>query len=340
MLRLSLSISREAHLSRCRVISATDCFWAEGLAHPGDPESLFDVPDYQQMLQNRLSSPFTQAYKDALRIARLLAAGHEVVLQIGQTAVHGPELRAALLAFAELHPETRKTVAQRTVVEAFQPSVEAIEAANDGRSFTLQAERFVWVQGHTTELPGYIWDTEGVITALVPGYGLVKVGRIFERVKRFDRQRRTWVERWEARTFWQAVNRKLAVPHCRPMGRQPSDTVIDAFARLVSDQIRREQVQRDRDAERYDPWITSPDPLEAEWDESVTALEREMEREAQAFLALHEPVKPITFSSAEPVRALGEHVRPVIKTDRQGRRWVLTVERQRRGYLHGWQRAA
>lgn len=340
MLRLSLSISREAHLSRCRVLSAAECFWAAGLAHPGDPESIFDLSMYRETLHSRLASSFTQAFKDALRIARLLAGGHEVVLQIGQTAVHGPELKAALLEFARLHPETRKAVTGRPVVEAFQTSVEAVEAANTGRSFAVQTERFVWVQGRTTELPGYIWDTEGVITALVPGYGLVKVGRIYEQVKRFDQRSRTWIERWEARTFWQAVSRGLTVPHCRSMGRQPSDAVLDVFSRLISAQIQSERVQRDRDAERYDPWVTAPDPLEAEWEESVTALEREMEREAQAFLTLHEPPKPVTFSSAQPVRALGEHVRPVVKTDKQGRTWVLSVERQRRGYLHGWQRAA
>ncbi|GEM_PF-7019188 len=340
MLRLSLSISREAHLSRCRVISATECFWAEGLAHPGDPESVFDLPMYQETLLVRLASPFTQAFKDALRIARLLATGREIVLQIGQTAVHGPELESALVKFARLHPETREAAARRPVVEAFQPSVEVAEAVNAGRNFTMQTERFVWVQGRTTELPGYIWDTEGVITAIVPGYGLVKVGRIYEQVKRFDRQRHIWVERREARSFWQAVNRGASIPHCRSMGRRPSDVVIDIFSRLVSEQIRAERVQRNREAERFDPWLTAPDLVDAEWEESVTALEREMEREAQAYLALHEPPKPVTFSSAEPVRALGEHVRPVVKTDRQGRRWVLSVERQRSGYLHGWQRAA
>lgn len=340
MLRLSLSISREAHLSRCRVISAPECFWAEGLAHPGDPESIFDLLTYQQTLHERLRSSFSQAFKDALRIARLLATGNEVVLQIGQTAVHGPELKAALLEFARLHPETRRAALRQAASATFQPSVEAVADAQAGRSFTMQHERFVWVQGRTTELPGYIWDTDAVLTAIVPGYGLVKIGRIYATVERYDRERRQMVARQEARTFWQALASGLPIPHCRLMGREPSGRVVDVFARLVSAQIRAERVQGDRDAERFDPWAVVPDPQEAEWEESVTALERELEREAQALLALYEPPKPVMFASAEPVRAWGEHVRPVVKTDRQGQRWVLSVARQRQGYLHGWQRAA
>ena len=335
MLRLSLSITREKYLARCRVISATESFWADGLAHPGDPESVFDLPVYQETLKERLTSPSTQAYKDAIRIARLLAAGNEVVLQIGQTAVHGPELKAALLRFAQKTPQQPPKPGGRKINDPIQPTAEIIEDIAD---VTLDNQRFVWVKGRTTELPGYIWDTEGVITALVPGYGLVKVGRIRELVKRFDQRRRIWVERWVGRSFWQALNRGLPIPHCRPM--QPSDDAIDAIADLVEQQLKSERIQRDREAMRYDPWTTAPDPLFIQWDESVTALEREIEREAQAFLALHEPPKPFTFASAQPVRALGEYVRPVVKTDRHGRRWMLSVEQQRRGYLHGWQRVA
>ena len=56
------------------------------------------------------------------------------------------------------------------------------------------------------------------------------------------------------------------------MGRRPSDVVIDIFSRLVSEQIRAERVQRNREAERFDPWLTAPDLVDAEWEESVTCL--------------------------------------------------------------------
>ena len=328
MLRLSLSAQRKRDLPLCAVIAASDHFYAAGLAHPYDPESLLDLERFREHLHRRLADPYSQSRKDLTRIARLLQNGQEVVLRLHEAAVHGPVLAAAVRWMAgQVTPG--RLPGRAPAGGLLTPAVELYDGPL-GADDELDERRFVWVKGRSLELPGYIWDTSAVITALTPGFGLVKLGRWYGPTRQGRRPL----------TFFQALALGMLPSHVRPLERPPSDPLLETFDALVQEQRRREAGGSDRDDWRYDPWLTVPDPLDAAWAESVTALEQAMEQEAQAFLALYAAQRPVTFSSAEPVRALGEHVRPVAKTDPSGRRWVLSVERQRGGYLHGWQRAA
>jgi hypothetical protein len=74
---------------------------------------------------------------------------------------------------AELPPALSQRQRSSAGSAHFLPGPEAYESDEP-----LDASRLVWVVGKQVTHLGYLWDVEGVYTALVPGHGLVKLGRL------------------------------------------------------------------------------------------------------------------------------------------------------------------
>jgi hypothetical protein len=222
----------------------------------------------------------------------------------------------------------------------------AVAEIEDGGEGELDPRRFVWILAADSSLArlGYVWDTDGVVTALVPGFGLVKLGRI-----RRQRKRRRF-GRWESVpvgvSFWQALGEcPDLTPRCRAARVVLGGRMERVFAALVRRQRSMEAIcndsHRQPDPDRYDPWRLEPNPVDEELTEAEDRAAAEMvEADTQAYLLLHSPTQPVRWEDLLPSAYRGPHVRPVVKTRPDGSRWILTPQAQASGSLTAFRRMA
>jgi hypothetical protein len=247
---------------------------------------------------------------------------------VHQNAHHGDIILAALHYLTDHLPSLPKARPHRRALSSshFQPWLEANE------DDLIDERRFVWVTGQDVTHLGYIWDTEGVLTALVPEYGLVKLGRGPSGRGPF----------WLLRSRGKRISRRVHVATITLSGQ-----LERTFGKLI-----RQQQQAERtdiacqrlpytglglagDAlpydERYDAWQLHYEESEEETQDCAS----QQPDPAQPFL---DPPKPtLRFHDLLPTYYRGEHVKPVVKTKPDGSRWVLTPEMQARGVLHLYQ---
>jgi hypothetical protein len=334
MLSLSLSlINHEVYTVRA-LIDGTK--YRTALTHPFDAESRFDNSAYKRWLWSNMQQPHSATYKDLVRLARAHLADKKVIIRIHENAQHGDIILAAIQYIADrLQPVPK--------AHGSSPHHGFAVWSDKDEEEVIDERRFVWILGKDNDHArlGYVWDTEGVITALVPEFGLVKLGRM-------------------AKSFWYArsVSPQLTPRvHLARVGQHGlSAEIEEVFSRLIQRQQKAEQtevaryhmgmqfgtVDRIDYEERYDPWFIHPEeevepppPLvlsgvEGTPEEVIAAAE------TKAFLALHRP--GAGFHHLLPTRYQGAHVKPVYKTKPNGSRWVLTPEMQARGALHLYQR--
>ena len=190
--------------------------------------------------------------------------------------------------------------------------------------------------GRYTDSPaklGYLWDSEGVLTVLLPEHGLVKVGRcpggfwaqrssgVINRHVRIARIGRHGLNAATEQLFVQLVKRQ----------QQAERTVVATYRKGGSGRLLPDKLPYD---ERYDPWLLQPE----ERSEEPNPTEQQAEADSASFLARYQPDTRSEFHRLLPTKYTGEHVRPVVKTKADGSRWLLTPEMQARGALHLYQR--
>jgi hypothetical protein len=319
MLRLSRSLT-DAHVHRCLVL-VNGRRIAPALTHPGDAEAPDAEHTYRQWLWSQLQQPHTRTYKDLVQLARAHQQGATVLVRVHQHAQHGEVILAALRYLADRLPPVQRPQRRRGVDSAhFQPGLEAYEP--------IDAGRLVWIMGKQVTHLGYLWDIEGVYTALVPGHGLVKLGRLGE---------------WQRVRYRRTLSRTVRIAHVE---------LTAHIEQVFTELIRRQEAQETTDVvatrlpylahgvtgnripydPRYDEWQLAPDlELEPPVDPAVQAHEFAVRQ------ALKPPSQRPSFSDLLPTYYRGEHVKPVIKTKPDGSRWILTPEMQARGALHLYQ---
>lgn len=338
MLSLSLTARSNRNRYTCTVVCALDTFEAAGFAAGAD----MDADAYKRYLFARMRQPHSQTVKDAQRILALHRRGLTAVLRFHQDADHADIALAALRWFDAGAPASAP--ATSSPVPALTHSAAAAEI-EDGADGELDTRRFVWIlakDGACARL-GYVWDTDGVITALVPGFGLVKIGRILR--QRMHRRNGRWVADRRSLPFWLALAAGPDLTQRFHAARVELGGRIErVFARLVRRQRLAETVTNENrsrpDPDRYDPWALEFDPFDEELAEAdaQTAADA-VEADTRAFLALHAP-RAVRWEDLLPSAYRGEHVRPVVKTQADGSRWILTPEMQGRGSLTAFRRVA
>jgi hypothetical protein len=335
MISLSLSLTSDKVWDCIAIVGERR--YRPAFTHPLNAEYALDNEAYRAWLWEQLQSRYTQTFKDALWLIRQHQAGKQVVLRLHQNSQHGNILLATLLFMSDRYPADEKPKYQPG--HAHLPSVpEEMEEEAE----MLQPDRFVWIMakdGSHAKL-GYVYDTVGVITALVPGFGLVKLGRIQETIEYAepDNEGKKVIRQVVANyTFWQKRRQltdflpRVHVANCSDAGRNE-----DVFARLLAEQRKKEKVEIKtlEDPERYDKW----DLVEMEnAPEEPEPLEEIHAAEHAAFMAFHTIVRT-DFNAFLPTKFYGEHVRPVYKTRPDGSVWVLSAEKQSRGVLHLYER--
>ncbi len=95
----------------------------------------------------------------------------------------------------------------------------------------LDPARIVWVLGKTVTHMAYLYDLDGIVTAAVPGYGLVKLGRFAA---------------YSPPASWP--------PHVRPCPLIPDTAWEDAVLAIVT------HIDGDIAYPRFDPWDLAYDP--------------------------------------------------------------------------------
>jgi len=287
--------------------------------HPGDAEA-DDKQVYKEYIIECLQAKHTSVYKEILELAVQHTRGTRIVIITHENAHHGEIIIAAIKYMASKLKPTSPSTSPHAGLPTWQ------ENAADNKDL-IDERRFVWVtsrSGLVTRL-AYVWDTEGVVTALIPTFGLVKLGRL-------------------ARHFW--VQRTLG--HIGPRIHAANVTlerkVERTFAILIKKQISLEHIEPLRitypfgrrhtnDASwQHQPWALREE--EQPFDEEPTIEEEEAAVETEAFCNLYAIMQPEHYALYEPTKFTGPHVKPVIKTKADGSRWVLTPQMQARGALH------
>jgi hypothetical protein len=283
------------------------------LTHPYDAESAKDASLYKHWLWQQMQQPHSSTYKHLAYLARQHKAGQRVIIRVHQNAHHGEIILAALHYLTDRLPDLPKACPRHNGESAhFSPWLEAKEEDD-----LLDTRRFVWITGQYNDIAhlGYIWDTDGVLTALVPNYGLVKLGR--------------------PGPYWLLRKQKQITQRVRVAAVALSEEIEQVFTKLVEHQRQAETVEHEPNAERYDAWALQP---EACLDEPPTVEAQQAEAETTAFLAFYQRDTRSEFYKLLPTAYQGEHVKPVIKTKPDGSRWLLSPEQQARGVLHLYQR--
>lgn len=341
MLSLSCSARSARNRYACTVISALDSFEATGLAASPD----LDAAAFKRYLFARLRQPHSQTAKDAQRILALHRRGLTVVLRLHADADHGDVLLAALRWLDAVTPASAPVATAARPVPALTHSA-AVSEIEDGAEGDLDPRRFVWILAADGSLArlGYVWDADGVITALVPGFGLVKMGRIRRQRKRRSAGR--WAPVPVGVSFWQALGEGPDLtPRCRAARVILGGRLERVFAALVRRQQAHETIvteERTRpDPERYNPWLFEPDPVDEELaDAEERAAAAVVEADTQAYLRLHAPAQSVRWIDLLPSAYRGAHVRPVVKAKPDGTRWILTPQAQASGSLAAFRRVA
>lgn len=350
MLRLSLTLTDD-RTWRCLALLGRQRF-EPAFFHPYDAESVADTAFYRDWLFAQLANPHCRTYRDAYRICQAHLAGQTVILRLHENSHHGDVLLAALLSFAETLP-LAPAGPGRAGNHAHLPLVpdEIEEQATE-----LDPRRFVWIlakDGSHAKL-GYIYDTEGVITALVPGFGLVPLGRLPTK-RLFDQRNRPLPYDLSAhpakihnlekklqakKLFWRNfpsnywLHRPFKQIAARLIVAGPADAGRNEkiFVELLKRQREQERVINERttspNADRYSVW--HPAEVDCLSNDDLPPLEEEHRAEVAAFLRFH-AILGDDPAAYEPAGFQGEHVRPVYQTRADGSLWVLPVWSQRPG---------
>lgn len=278
--------------------------------HPGEAETP-DSQAYKAYLWAHMQQPHSSIAKELAKLAKLHRSGQRIVIVVHENTHHGEVIVAAIKYLANtLKPTPR---AHATAPHAGLPTWQENAADHD----LIDERRFVWVASRDGEVAhlAYVWDTEGVVTALVPEFGLVKLGRL-------------------PNHFW--VQRALGqlTPRVHTAKVKLSRAVERTFVPLIKQQMSNERIETAAD-DRYQPWALCEE--ESAFAEEPSGEELEAELEAESFFHLYATLQPDDWANAEPSKYSGPHVKPVIKTKADGSRWELTPHMQARGALHLYQ---
>lgn len=291
--------------------------------HPGDAE-VDDKQVYKEyIIECMQARRHSSVYKELLQLAVEHKRGGRIVIITHENARHGEVIIAAIKYLADkyLVPAPPSTSAHMGL-----PTWQENAADKD----LIDERRFVWVtsrSGLVTRL-AYVWDTEGVVTALIPSFGLVKLGRL---ARHFWYQRtlghigprihaaNITLERKVERTFAVMIKHQIGIEHIEPL------RVTYPFGKRRTDEA----------GWQHQPWALREE--EQPFEDEPTAEEEAAAVETEAFFNLYATLQPEHFALYEPTKFTGEHVKPVIKTKPDGSRWVLTSQMQARGALHLYQ---
>lgn len=281
--------------------------YTTSFTHPDEAETP-DHTAYKAYLWQHMQNQHSTIHKDLARLAKLQRADRSVVIVVHEGTHHGEVIVAAVKYIAnKLTPTPR---AHATAPHSGLPTWQENAADID----LIDERRFVWVtsrSGRVTRL-AYVWDVDGVITALMPTFGLVKLGRL---PKHF----------WYQRTLGELV------PHIHTANIVLDRTVERTFAIMIKRQISLEHIETEADY-RYQRWALREE--EQAFEEEPSTEEVEAQAETAAFFNLYATLQPEQAAQAEPQRYYGAHVKPVYKTKADGSRWILSTYRQGQGALN------
>lgn len=322
MLSLSKSLTNHEVYAVFALIAGHGKKYRLALTHPFNAEAAADTGLYKRWLWEQMQNPHCSTYKHLAHLARAHQGGKHIVIQVHQNARHGEVVLAAISYLADHLPPLPKARPQRHTHSSshFHPWFEAKDEED-----LIDERRFVWVVGEQVTHLGYIWDTEGVLTALVPGYGLVKLGRPGPF--------------WLLRSQGRRISRRVHVA---------AITLDNRLEGIFGPLIRQQQAVEHTDiARRHLPYsglgmaggALPYDERYESWDMHFEEDDEDTTPEPDPAKPLLYPPKPIQhFHDLLPTYYRGEHVKPVVKTKPDGSQWVLTPQMQARGALHLYQR--
>jgi len=294
------------------------------LTHPGDAEAS-TAGEYKEWLWAHVQQPHTAIAKELRHLAQLHRNGKRIVIVTHENTQHGPVIVAAIKALAH---NLAKLEAGASSGHAGLATWQELAADRD----LIDERRFVWYTSAAGKIAylAYVWDVEGIITALIPSFGLVKLGRLPNNA-----------------SFWQRRHLKPLAVGIHTAQVKLSRTVERTFARLIRCQQAKEELDPLHVAFRFgrrrvqdDDWREQPWAIREEeqaFGEEPSEDEVVAVAETEAFFNLFATLQPEHFFKYEPSKYAGEHVRPVVKTKPDGTQWVLSPEMQARGALHLYQ---
>lgn len=175
MFSLSKSLTNHEVYAVFALIAGHGKKYRLALTHPYDAEATTDTSRYKRWLWEQMQNPHCSTYKHLAHLARAHQAGQRIVIQVHQNARHGEIILAALRYLADHLPPLPKARPARARGHIGSAHFQTwSEKDNDE---LIDERRFVWISSQNVTHLGYIWDTEGLLTALVPGFGLVKLER-------------------------------------------------------------------------------------------------------------------------------------------------------------------
>ena len=295
------------------------------LTHPAEDAEASPQAEYKAWLWPFMQQPHSAIYKELAHLAQLHRNGKRVVIVTHENTQHGAVIVAAIKTLAH-------NLAKVEINESSSHAGLNTWQENAADRDLIDERRFIWYTtrpGKRAYL-GYVWDTEGVITALIPTFGLVKLSRLTGN-----------------QSFWQRRYRKQLDEGIHTAQVKLTREVERTFARMIKKQQEKERseplvvtypfgLRHTAEARWQDlPWATHDE--EQAFEEEPSAEEQMATTETEAFFNLFAALQPEHFFKYEPTKYQGEHVKPVIKTKRDGSQWVLTPAMQARGALHLYQ---
>jgi hypothetical protein len=324
MFSLSKSLTNREVYAVFALIAGHGKKYRLALTHPYDAEATTDTSLYKRWLWQQMQKPHCATYKHLAHLVRAHQAGKRIIIQVHQNARHGEIILAALHYLTDHLPPLPKArpKASHGGSAHFQPWSEQDDDLIDER-------RFVWISSQDIAHLGYIWDTEGLLTALVPGFGLVKL----ERPGPF----------WLLRSRGRRISRRIHTATVTLGG-----DIERTFGSLIRQQQAVEQTDIARQRLPYSGHGLAGSALP--YDERYDSWQLHFENgdeETQDFASQQpDPARPLLYPPKQaqqrfhdllPTAYRGGHVKPVVKTKPDGSRWVLTPEMQARGVLHLYQ---
>lgn len=127
---------------------------------------------YRRWLWHEMRDEFGIIWTELSLLADAYVAGLEIVITVHKGAVHTPVIVQAIewMVRNTVRIETRPQRRPRVRPVAFD--FELVD-----REVDLEPWRLVWITGRTCSRLGYLLDVDGVVTAVVPGFRLVRLGR-------------------------------------------------------------------------------------------------------------------------------------------------------------------
>jgi hypothetical protein len=324
MLSLSKSLTNHEVYAVFALIAGHGKKYRLALTHPYNAEAATDTSLYKRWLWQQMQKPHCATYKHLAHLARAHQAGKRIIIQVHQNARHGEIILAALHYLTDHLPPLPKARPQAR----YTGSAHFQTWSEQDDDELIDERRFVWISSQNVTHLGYIWDTEGLLTALVPSFGLVKL----------ERPGPFWLLRYQGRR----ISRRIHTATVTLGG-----DIEHTFGKLIRHQQAVEQTDIARQRlpysghgmagstlpydERYDSWQLDHEETEEETQDFAS----QQRDPAQPFLDSPKPV--LRFHDLLPTAYRGEHVKPVIKTKPDGSQWVLTPQMQARGVLHLYQ---